>query len=60
MWLGIIAVCLSNLVFLFFSIGEIIVFSDFCLLFIWVFGIALITVGLIITFKDKKPKERQN
>jgi hypothetical protein len=54
MWLGIIAVCLSNLVFLFFSIGEIIVFPDICRWLIWVFGIVLITGGLIVTFKEKK------
>jgi hypothetical protein len=59
MWLGIIAVCLSNLVFLFFSLGSTIVFSDFCFWFIWMFGIALITGGLIVTFKDKKPKDEQ-
>ena len=59
MWLGIIAVCLSNLVFLFFSLGATIVFSDFCFWFIWVFGIALITGGLIVTFKDKKTKDEQ-
>ena len=61
MWLGIIAVCLSNLFFLFFLVGTgaTIVFSDFCFWFIWVFGIALITGGLIVTFKDKKPEDDQ-
>jgi hypothetical protein len=54
MWLGIIAVCFSNLVFLFFSLGTYRSFYDFCLWFIWVFGIALITGGLILTFKEAK------
>ncbi len=53
MWLGIIAACLSNLGFLVLGLGATITTSDFYLWFIWVFGIALITGGLIITFKDK-------
>ena len=58
MWLGIIAACLSNLVFLFFSIGTTIHFSNFCRWSIWIFGIALITGGLIITLKDKNDSKK--
>jgi hypothetical protein len=55
MWLGIIAVCLYNLAFL-LGVPLPIDFYRFGVWFIDVFGLALITVGLIITFKDKKPK----
>ena len=59
MWSGIIAICISNLFFLFFSIGTNRVFYDLLILLIWVFVIALITGGLIVTFKDKKPKDEK-
>lgn len=54
MWLGIIAACVSNLVFLFVSLDDTVTFSGLCSWFIWTFGIALLTAGLIITFADKK------
>jgi len=42
----------------FFVRGPIL-FSDFGLWFIWVVGIGLITGGLIVTFKDRKPKDEE-
>ena len=46
-------------VFLIWLDVKTIVFTDVFVWFIWVFDIALITGGLMVTFKDKKPNDEK-
>ena len=60
--IGIIAACLSNMLFVLVGLFVGIDFPDFYFLFNLMFGIALITGGLIITLADekgKKPKDEK-
>jgi len=56
MWLVIIAVCLSDLAYLLFSIATLKPWSDFSSLLAWVFGIIMIAIAIIM-FKGK-PKDK--
>lgn len=63
MWCGIAVITLCSLDYLFsgdlYKYGYLEIIGDFGDIVVLIFVIAAITCGLIITFKDKKPKDEQ-
>jgi len=53
MWIGIAVIVLAGF-------QESVNYKGGSTFLLWTFLIALVTVGLIVTFKDKKPKDEKD